>query len=204
MLSNLTYRVDLASRYTLPFVVQNDLFNEEELTAIETYCKLFDLEDGKILNRDGIQEVNAERQCKLKLHKVNPDNGWIFDRLSLAADFINKEFFRFDLTGFDYFQYAEYSRQGDHYNYHADIVFGNKLPPDIPYTRKLSISLVLSDPSEFEGGEFEFLYSSQPTLAEQKRGSFIAFPSWMVHRVTPVTKGVRKSLVFWVVGPKFK
>jgi PKHD-type hydroxylase len=204
MLSSLTHRIDVATKYTLPFVVQDNLFTEEELQAIETYCNLFDLDDGQILNKGKLQTVDQTRKCKLKLHNINPDNGWIFDRLSLAAEFVNKEYFRFDLTGFDYFQYTEYQSNGDHYNYHADILFGNKLPPEALHTRKLSLSLILSDPSEYEGGEFEFLYSSTPMTVPQKRGSIIAFPSWMVHRVAPLTSGLRKSLVYWVVGPKFK
>jgi PKHD-type hydroxylase len=71
--------------------------------------------------------------------------------------------------------------------------------------RKLSMSLLLSDPSEFEGGEFEVKTDSDiPINLEQKRGRAWFFPSWALHRVTPVTKGVRKSLVLWVGGPPFK
>jgi PKHD-type hydroxylase len=82
---------------------------------------------------------------------------------------------------------------------------GKDIPLDLLIPRKLSFSLVLSDSADYEGGALEFFTSSAgPSEAEQKRGRVIAFPSYMVHRVTPITKGVRKSIVFWVVGPKFK
>jgi PKHD-type hydroxylase len=69
--------------------------------------------------------------------------------------------------------------------------------------RKLSISILLSDPSEFEGGELQFKgIEDQKVLTKQ--GSIVVFPSFIEHRVTPVTKGVRYSAVSWVQGPSFK
>lgn len=68
-----------------------------------------------------------------------------------------------------------------------------------PNVRKLSATLLLSDPSEFEGGQFEF---ADGGIVEMKRGSLIVFPSFLRHQVTPVTKGMRYSAVCWVQGPK--
>jgi PKHD-type hydroxylase len=70
--------------------------------------------------------------------------------------------------------------------------------------RKLSFSLILSDSSEYEGGDFEILHGSFPDKLEQKRGRILAFPSYIVHRVTPIISGSRRSIVFWALGPKFK
>jgi PKHD-type hydroxylase len=65
---------------------------------------------------------------------------------------------------------------------------------------------VLSDNYEYEGGEFQIINAeqSEASTVEQKKGRLIVFPSWMVHKVKPVTRGVRKSIVVWVVGPNFK
>jgi PKHD-type hydroxylase len=67
------------------------------------------------------------------------------------------------------------------------------------------MSLLLSDPNEFEGGELQVKPDSDDIkFLEQKQGRAWFFPSYTLHRVAPVTKGVRRSLVLWVGGPPFK
>ena len=68
-----------------------------------------------------------------------------------------------------------------------------------PSIRKVSVVALLSDPSEFEGGEFQF---EEGVNVEMKKGSVIAFPSFVRHQVTPVTSGKRYSAVCWINGPK--
>jgi PKHD-type hydroxylase len=85
-----------------------------------------------------------------------------------------------------------------HYDWHID-----SYPPKEGIQRKLSISILLSDPSEFEGGELQFKgIENQKILTKQ--GSIVVFPSFIEHRVTPVTKGVRYSAVTWASGPSFR
>jgi PKHD-type hydroxylase len=69
--------------------------------------------------------------------------------------------------------------------------------------RKLSLVLLLTETSQFEGGDLQ-LFTNEIQTPEQLRGRVIGFPSYMSHRVTPVTKGQRKSLVCWVGGPHFR
>tara|TARA_R110002126_G_scaffold71693_4_gene179601 strand:- start:182 stop:670 length:489 start_codon:yes stop_codon:yes gene_type:complete len=66
------------------------------------------------------------------------------------------------------------------------------------HVRKLSAVLLLSNPEEFEGGQFQF----KDDPVEMKRGTLIVFPSFITHQVTPVTKGIRYSATCWVQGPK--
>ena len=88
---------------------------------------------------------------------------------------------------------------GGFYEWHMDNdVLGKHQPP----VRKISMTLLLSDPSTFEGGELEFM--SKGKTAKLKQGQAIFFASWLQHRVKPVTKGERKSLVMWFGGPSFK
>ena len=88
---------------------------------------------------------------------------------------------------------------GGFYEWHMDNdVTGIKQPP----VRKISMTLLLSDPSTFEGGELEFM--SEGKTAKLKQGQAIFFASWLQHRVKPVTQGERKSLVMWFGGPSFK
>ena len=88
---------------------------------------------------------------------------------------------------------------GGFYEWHMDNdVLGKHQPP----VRKISMTLLLSDPSTFEGGELEFMQSGK--TAKLKQGQAIFFASWLQHRGKPVTKGERYSLVMWFVGPSFK
>ena len=65
--------------------------------------------------------------------------------------------------------------------------------------------LMLSDPSDFIGGQLQIKTESDvPIDLEQKKGRAWFFPSYVLHRVTPVVKGTRRSLVLWVGGPEFK
>ena len=88
---------------------------------------------------------------------------------------------------------------GGFYQWHMDNdVVGKHQPP----IRKISMTLLLSPENEFEGGELEFM--SKGKTAKLKQGQAIFFASWLQHRVKPVTKGERKSLVMWFGGPPFK
>jgi PKHD-type hydroxylase len=71
-------------------------------------------------------------------------------------------------------------------------------------SRKLSLVLQLTDPSEYEGGNLQVLIGSEPLNVEKRRGLICAFPSFTIHQVTEVTKGSRQSLVVWLSGPPFK
>jgi PKHD-type hydroxylase len=145
------------------------------------------------------------RKSDAMLHSPNDNNLWIFEKLKSIAEFINDDFFRYDLTGFEFFQYAVYDGAGSNYNFHMDMAMGENIPEHLHQARKLSFSLVLSDTSEYQGGEFEIKMSEQSTLTvPQQLGRVIAFPSFMLHRVAPLKSGKRKSIVFWVLGPKFK
>jgi PKHD-type hydroxylase len=79
------------------------------------------------------------------------------------------------------------------------------LPPGMIEPRKLSLSLLLNEPKEFRGGEFQLNLGneSQAETIEFDRGTMVAFPSYIIHRVAPVYEGIRKALVVWVTGPKF-
>jgi PKHD-type hydroxylase len=131
-----------------------------------------------------------------------PENMHIWDKISDAASKVNSQFFKFDLTGFyEPIQLGVYRAENNgHYNWHTDATH-----TDATTARKLSMVLMLSDPSEFEGGELQVKpYNDNIQTLELKKGRAWFFPSYVIHRVTPVTKGVRKSLVAWVGGPEFK
>jgi PKHD-type hydroxylase len=105
----------------------------------------------------------------------------------------------YGLTSQEKTQIGRYkSTDEGHYDWHVDAA-----PPKNDLQRKLSISILLSDPSEFEGGELQFKGIEDRKILT-KQGSIVVFPSFIEHRVTPVTKGVRYSAVTWASGPSFR
>jgi len=109
----------------------------------------------------------------------------------------NTEFYQFKLNEIaEHIQYTVYNSEDlGHYDWHVDMG-SNKA------NRKLSLVCQLSDPSEYEGGELQ-INTGKVVVAEKSKGTVILFPSYLLHRVTPVTKGTRRSLVLWIEGPAF-
>ena len=97
---------------------------------------------------------------------------------------------------------ANTAEQKGKYDWHCDTFWANPTAFD----RKLSIVIQLSDPSDYEGGDFEIdsQYAQVPADQIRAKGSVLVFPSFLNHRVTPITKGERRSLVSWIQGPKFR
>lgn len=121
---------------------------------------------------------------------------WVFDRLAATITTLNNVHFGFDLTALiEGFQFTEYVAPAGRYGWHVDS--GGSM------NRKLSLTIELTDPSTYEGGEL-CLYNGDETKIEKAQGRAVAFPSWTVHQVSPVTEGVRHSLVVWVAGPAFR
>lgn len=188
---------------TYPYIVCDDLINSKTLDDIEKFCDEQGTHPATLGNR--LQNSNV-RISETKFHFINDTNGWIFDILEYVGNIVNDKHFQFNLIGFDRFQYTVYNEVGSHYTYHPDMVFGPNEFPELQTPRKLSFSLVLSDTEDYTGGDFEMIIDNvnAPVKIPQKKGRIIAFPSYMIHRVTPLTSGVRKSIVFWALGPKFK
>jgi PKHD-type hydroxylase len=120
---------------------------------------------------------------------------WLFAKLDLLAVQVNRVY-RFELLGFfEGAQIATYTENG-HYGWHVDVGKGKTS------NRKLAISVQLSDPVDYQGGDLEFMCI--PQKAPRERGTAIIFPAFLVHRVSPVMKGCRKSLVSWISGDPFR
>lgn len=163
----------------------------------------------KLRPADVEQEKSIDQRIRIanvKFYYPDEENFWIFEKLNDIIVMGNEHVWNFDLNGYESFQYTEYeASQGGKYEFHADLDYSDRREMSDPQTRKLSLTLVLNEPAaDFEGGEFQFLLGTKPITCAQTKGAVILFPSWVLHRVTPVTKGVRKSLVVWVTGPKFR
>ena len=189
------------SKLTEPWIFIDECFTEEELQQIELYCSSKSLNNASTVGGDS--SVRVSNNC---FNDVDQENLWFIDRINKVIEQVNKIYYGFELYGYSFFQYAEYEgSESGKYDAHTDLIFGENKPEYMIDTRKLSLSLLLSEPEkDFIGGEFFIHLSENPSLHALKKGQMIIFPSFMLHGVSPVLSGVRKSIVIWVEGPKFK
>ena len=127
---------------------------------------------------------------------------WILDLLFDYANIANQAAFNAHIYKRAEIQFTEYhASENGHYSWHHDIDWNRSDGLD----RKLSITVQLSSPEEYEGGAFSFSEVQSPDEASsKKKGTILVFPSYLQHSVSPVTSGVRKSLVAWFEGPTWR
>ena len=167
--------------------------------TIDNLVKLLDskeLIDGQVGDGGGTVNLSKRRAKIFWLPKTDE----FLDIYTTILDLIiqcNREFYGFSLSQIsEQIQYTVYnSDEQGHYDWHIDMGPGKS-------RRKLSLVCQLSDPSEYEGGELQ-INTGQILTTENEKGTVILFPSYLLHRVTPVTKGTRRSLVLWIDGPSF-
>jgi hypothetical protein len=165
-------------------------------------CDLATAEYMQIEPIDATMGANGEERSHLNRNttvRFAGQDHWFGDMLRSHGLKANKECgWDFDITGHEAVQYAHYGPE-QHYGWHVD----NFVLAGLPVDRKVSVVCLLSDLSEFEAGELQIrLYSDY--IAPLVKGSVIAFPSVLHHRVTPVVAGLRASATMWLNGPRFK
>jgi PKHD-type hydroxylase len=140
------------------------------------------------------------RKCSYASIELDDRIKFLYDKIAVVSRVLNHRSYNFKLDGFcEPMQYLQYDSLIEaHYGAHIDCG-----PLNVP-PRKLSVVLQLTDPSEYEGGDLEIITSDEPVKVPKKRGALILFPSFRLHRVTPVTKGLRKTIVGWIAGPSFR
>jgi predicted 2-oxoglutarate/Fe(II)-dependent dioxygenase YbiX len=178
------------------FVVSTGGFLDEREMA-----QLID-DHGALLAQGGLGPgtTDAEvRRSHIAFLRNAPRYQWLYERVWDAAVECNQRFFGVDIHGIEgNIQLARYdSNDRGFYDWHTD--FGRVVP-----LRKISISIQLSASADYDGGDLELLFDRQPYRADRDRGTLIAFPGFVAHRVTPVTRGTRWSLVAWIVGPRWR
>jgi PKHD-type hydroxylase len=195
-LSNFPYERAFLNR---PYTAEVEFTSEE----VDRMNDLFSRDELRPANVIG-GAIEAGRVSNINFYYPNQATFWIFEKLNYIIELNNSQIWNFDLNGYESFQYTEYpASTGGKYDFHSDIDY-TTLHKDDPQTRKLSLTLVLSEPGiDYEGGDFQVLIGPEPITCPQAKGMVILFPSWVLHRVTPVTRGVRKSVVVWVTGSKF-
>ena len=176
------------------YVVEKKILSAEECLLIKKYC-IKDLTIGEIAHptKKGqiIEDVRKAKACFIYKDKgvytQNQELKLAVDKVIWMVSSIADQMFRCPLNHIEPIQFGQY-KQDDFYEWHMDA------GPEVD--RDISASVFLDDPKKFEGGEFQFHTESVPKPT-QEQGSIIVFPSLMAHRVTPVKKGARHSLVVW-------
>jgi PKHD-type hydroxylase len=173
----------------------NNAFSKEECQTIINIAKDKGLIKGTTFNHDKKKDIRDS-----KISWLYPIDGmdWVFRRVTDMTLNLNERFFKFDLFGLNEgFQFTNYEAPSGKYGKHVDRAM------NIP-VRKLSISIQLTNPEEYEGGELKLYEGEEETVMDKTQGTLIIFPSYVLHEVMPVTKGTRNSLVTWVTGKQFK
>ena len=120
-------------------------------------------------------------------------------KLGRLVQDVNKDVYHFDLAGFgEALQFTRYENIGDTYTWHQDLGIGSTS------CRKLSVVVQLSDPATYRGCDLQIYREGEPAAVERSQGTVLIFPSWTLHRVTPLEAGVRYSLVAWIGGEPFR
>lgn len=182
-----------------------NFLNDEDISVIKQVVINNNLSKGFTINNPlSITYDNSKlhRNNYLAWIKYDENNAQLcnlFKKIYNKIIEVNKNHFQFILTDVEPFQYTSYSK-GEYYNKHLDI--GNNLSLGNTH-RKLSFSIQLSNPNEYEGGDLCVYDSDECLIAEKSKGSITFFPSFMLHEVKEVAKGKRLSLVGWAWGPKF-
>jgi len=184
------------------FCYWEGFLSENDINFILARPEWHDTDTAKVGGGGNGEVVSDVRRTSVSWLPCNKETHHIYQKITTAIWNANRQYFQFDLTGcYEMAQLGVYT-EGDqgHYDWHTDTGLNTGNVP-----RKLSFALLLSDPSEFEGGELLLKVSNDKELeVEQKKGRAWIFPSWTLHKVAPVTKGIRRSLVLWVGGPAFK
>ncbi len=182
-------------------------FKESVLTEtcdnIINQSKKYPIEDGTIGFNTHNKIDTAFRKSEIRwMHPAAEPE--LRDIIWYHADRANRDSFDLDLRYLNEIQFTKYASDPEtpgKYDWHHDVDWHETRA----FHRKLSVTIQLTDPEEYEGGDFEFDPDLPQLPPEAKlKGSVIVFPSFHRHRVTPVTKGVRHSLVTWVEGPHWR
>jgi PKHD-type hydroxylase len=172
----------------------DNLFTPEECAQIIAIGNT-KLEEAKV---GGNNEADNNLRKSQIAWLYGQDIPFAFRRVTDNVLNLNSLFFNFDLFGMaEGFQFTRYDAPADFYGLHIDKLLSGTV-------RKLSLTVQLSDPADYEGGELALQIGKDAEVMPKELGKMVVFPSYVLHEVRPITKGTRYSLVAWITGKPFK
>jgi PKHD-type hydroxylase len=171
-------------------------FTESELALIKEIADKIPKQKASVGTEGNISEYRISDVAWIN---DSDDTEWLYSKIADYAKIANKEMWNFDIWGYqDNLQYTNYYGDGGgHYDWHLD------LGPGLS-NRKLSVVLQLSEGTDYDGGELQINPGGSILSVPKQLGLLCFFPSFLLHRVTPVTKGIRKSFVLWLGGGHYR
>jgi PKHD-type hydroxylase len=181
-----------------PSLFVPDALSPDQCDALTALVQAHQMKDAGLVRGTTAHSI---RRAEIAWLDDIPQAAWAMDHLITMVAKANREAFQFDLSDFgESAQVARYGAEREgHFDWHSDIGAGNWAAK-----RKLTIVIQLSDPADYQGGGLELRPDSNVVEAPRSRGTAILFPSFVLHRVTPVTHGTRWSLTLWSHGPAFR
>jgi len=175
-----------------------DHFTAEECASIITLAKAGTFADGELVG--GARNADI-RRARIAWLPEDENGAWIFRRLAEGVAEANRSHFRFDIEEFAERAQVAYYGAGTKgfFDWHSDVGDG-----PLARRRKLTIVVQLSAPETYDGGDLEMNGSGHIERASRARGTAILLPSFILHRVSPVTRNERYSLTLWAHGPEFR
>jgi PKHD-type hydroxylase len=171
--------------------VMLDLFTPEECARIIAECESQPLHAGQL-----VQERENYRRASAAWIAPDSDTRWIYERIATMIAKLNG-WYRYELFGFlEPLHFIRYD-EGGKFDWHLDC------GGDRTCTRKLSVTVQLSSPDDYVGGGLEFCPQGE-LHRSRYHGAATVFPSMLAHRVTPIERGLRRSIVAWIHGPSFR
>lgn len=195
-----SFPIDLTANQTNYYWFEKG-FSPEELVEIERLVADIDFVRAQTQAEDNGLTETEYRKSNIKWLPLTEKYKWIYDKIGDMAYEANQNLYHFDLHSMpEQIQYTEYyDHEKGHYDWHMDIGYGNLSQ------RKISVTVQLSDGDEYEGGDLQLWPGgTYPLVAPRGKGNVVIFPSFMMHRVTPVTRGTRKSFVLWLGGGHYR
>lgn len=174
----------------------NLTFSVEECRTVIGLSEVYYPEKGSV-GVGGVGEMSEIRVVDTYNIPLVDDTKWIFDRIARVASLVNNEHYNFDIMGITHdLQLLHYKTDDNpgHYDWHIDM--GSQQSA----TRKISMSVQLSEEEEYTGGELVLNNNGQYVRASKERGCVTCFPSYFLHKVVPMTSGDRWAIVIWVHG----
>ncbi len=177
------------------------MFTQQECQKIIDLTKIFYPASASVGGSYDNSKISKQiRSANIFTLENDDENRWIFEKVAKIISIANNIHFDYDIAGISHglqlIQYSSDMEVKGHYDWHIDAGAGE------PVYRKISFTAQLSDPNDYDGCELIINNHANQVTGTKERGSVHLFPSYMPHKVTPITRGERYALVIWIHGPK--